>query len=128
MPRAGEKVIKRARTLRATPTDAEKAPWRILTQPPFNRWHFRRQHPIPPYFADVACVRAHLIIDVDRGQHDNSAHDARRDAFLASKGWKILRFWNNDVLTNVEGVATVILAALGGPHPNPPPDELGEGE
>jgi very-short-patch-repair endonuclease len=64
---------------------------------------FRRQHPVAPYVVDFACVSARLIVEVDGGQHGGEA-DAARDAALRAAGWRVLRFWNDDVLTNLEGV------------------------
>ena len=102
--------------------------WRCLRGEQLGGWKFRRQHPIPPYIADFACIEAKLVVEVDGGQHADSAYDAARDEHLRLHGWRVLRFWNNDVLSNPEGVAEGILNTLGGlrdadtcPHPNPPP-------
>jgi very-short-patch-repair endonuclease len=76
---------------------------------------FRRQTPIGPYIADFVCHTANLIVELDGGQHFEAEHmkrDARRDAFLASKGFRVLRFYNNDVMTNRQGVLETISAAL----------------
>ena len=73
---------------------------------------FVRQEPIGPYIADFVCREARLIVEVDGGQHNESERDQRRDAFLASEGYRILRFWNSDVLTNMDGVLQTILASL----------------
>lgn len=62
---------------------------------------FRRQHPIGPYIADFACLRPKLVIEVDGGQHQESEYDARRDAYLRSRGFVVLRFWNEDVWSNI---------------------------
>ena len=79
---------------------------------------FVRQLPVDPYFADFACREAALIVEVDGGQHSESSRDEVRTAFLAAQGYSVLRFWNNDVLTNPQGVAESILAALAS-HPSP---------
>jgi very-short-patch-repair endonuclease len=73
---------------------------------------FVRQEAIGSFIVDFACRERKLIIEVDGGQHAESAKDAARDAFLASEGYRVLRFWNNDVLTNREGVLLTILDAL----------------
>jgi primosomal protein N' (replication factor Y) len=74
---------------------------------------FRRQHPIPPYFADFACVKLKLVIEVDGGQHGGAA-DAARDAAMAVQGWRVLRYWNNVVLANPDGVAADIQRVVAG--------------
>jgi len=101
-------------------TDAERRLWTHLRDNQLGGWSFRRQHPIPPYIADFACLDAQVIVEVDGGQHAESESDKKRDEYLASLGWRVIRFWNNDVLANTEGVLSQLLAALG-PHPNPPP-------
>jgi primosomal protein N' (replication factor Y) len=116
--RAGRASIQRARRLRGDPTDAEKHLWNGLRLRQLG-WDFRRQHPVPPYFADFACIGAKLIVEVDGGQHSESDDDKARDAFLLNKGWRVLRFWNNDVLQNRDGVLQTILAALPPPQLSP---------
>ena len=113
-PMRNSKLKYRARDLRTQPTDAERTLWRYLRSEQLSGWKFRRQHPIPPYIADFACIQAKLIIEVDGGQHADSAYDSVRDEHLRRHGWRVLRFWNNDVLGNPEGVAATILAAIGG--------------
>ena len=98
-------------------TDAERAVWRILREG-FPDHHFRRQVPIRHYIADFTCHRAKLVIEVDGGQHDASV-DAARTAIIEAEGYRVLRFWNNEVLGNPDGVWTVINAALHGRHPHP---------
>lgn len=97
-------------------TEAETRLWKHLRAHRLGGWPFRRQHPIPPYIVDFASPDARVIIEVDGVQHAASGRDGERDAFLASEGWKVLRFWNNDVLANSDGVVTTILRALG-PRP-----------
>ncbi|MGE0036106.1 MAG: endonuclease domain-containing protein [Xanthobacteraceae bacterium] len=78
--------------------------------------HFRRQATIGPYFADFACHQTKIVIEVDGGGHgegNQMAADTRRTAFLISHGYRVLRFWNNDVLSNVEGVMMVIHQTIG---------------
>ena len=75
---------------------------------------FRRQYPIDRYFADFACVEAKLVVELDGGQQDAQAdYDARRTATLEACAWKVIRFWNNEVSENLEGVADTILRELG---------------
>jgi very-short-patch-repair endonuclease len=86
--------------------------WSALRDRRLMRYKFRRQHPIGDYIADFACTRHALVIELDGGQHADSAADARRTAWLEGQGWRVIRFWNNDVLTNTEGAVEVILRAL----------------
>jgi primosomal protein N' (replication factor Y) len=120
----------RARKLRNNLTETERALWRDLRDRQLG-FRFRRQFPIPPYIVDFACIEARLIIEVDGGQHAAATNDSRRDDKLYRQGWRVLRFRNNDVLENPEGVLQVIAKALGRrlsayPHPDPPP-QAGEG-
>ncbi|MCG5243057.1 endonuclease domain-containing protein [Azospirillum doebereinerae] len=127
MPRASKETQSHARVMRHIPTDAERKLWSLVRRRQLNGWYFRRQHPIPPYIADFACLEARLIVEADGGQHADSAYDTARDGWLNTQGWRILRFWNNDVLRHPEGVARMIWEALG-PLPAPPPPAAGEGE
>jgi hypothetical protein len=86
---------------------------------------FRRQVPVGPYIIDFLCIQARLVIELDGGQHGTEA-DALRDAWLRAQGYVVLRFWNNDVLGNLDGVLQTIAGALRCPHPNPLP-QAGEG-
>lgn len=106
-----------ARRLRRDSTDAEKKLWQHLRNRQINHHKFRRQWPIGPYIADFVCFEAKLIIELDGGQHTLET-DAARTAFLNDQGWTLLRFWNNDVMTNTEGVLRTILNALP-PSPSP---------
>lgn len=104
-----------ARYLRRTMTDAERVLWRVLRDREAMRGcKFRRQHPVGPFVADSACLEARLLVEIDGGQHHESVSDARRDAILRGKGFHVLRFWNNDVLQNLEGVCDMILKHLDG--------------
>jgi primosomal protein N' (replication factor Y) len=104
---------RRARRLRTHSTDAERRLWRHLRNRQVAGAKFRRQHPFPPYVVDFCCVERRLVVEVDGGQHEEN-RDRARTEFLQSKGFRVLRFWNNDVLTNTEGVLESILAALAG--------------
>jgi very-short-patch-repair endonuclease len=102
----------RARQLRRTSTDVERRIWSVLRDRRLSRYKFRRQHPIGPYVVDFACTKHALVIELDGGQHADSASDACRTAWLESHGWSVIRFWNNDVLNNTDGVIETILRVL----------------
>ncbi len=127
MPRAKKTALTQARGMRRIPTDAERKLWNLLRRRQIGGWYFRRQHPIPPYIADFACIEAKLVVEVDGGQHAESSYDAVRDRQMRHAGWRVKRFWNTDVLSNPEGVARMIWEALG-PLPDPPPPSAGEGD
>ncbi len=113
-----------ARTLRNNTTDAEKALWQKLRREQLGV-KFRRQHPITPYVADFVCLERKLIVELDGGQHaEQAAHDEARTKVLQSRGYRVLRFWNNEVFDNIDGVAAAIFAAL---HPTPTLPASGEG-
>ena len=114
-------------------TDAERAMWRLLKEcVPEGRW--RKQVPLRHCYVDFASRQKKLVIEVDGGQHSEE-RDAARTAIIEAEGYRVLRFWNNEVLTNMDGVLEVIGAALQGteeqeeqdPHPSPLP-RAGEGE
>jgi very-short-patch-repair endonuclease len=110
--------------MRSDPTEAEHRLWQILRAHRFARYKFRRQVPLDLYVADFVCFAARLIIELDGGQHSESAIDERRDTYLRSQGFRIIRIWNNDLFINEEGVAELILSALRlPPLPNPSPAE-----
>lgn len=110
-----------ARRLRCDMTDAEQAIWRRLRARELAGWKFRRQHPIGAYIVDFICLEAGLAVELDGGQHAGSAGDAIRTEFLQAAGVQVLRFWNNDVLTQTDAVLAVIFDALASrcPHPSP---------
>jgi very-short-patch-repair endonuclease len=87
---------------------------------------FRRQQPIGVHIVDFVCLEKKLIIEVDGGQHANSEEDRRRDAWLQGEGYVVLRFWNNEVLGNLDGVMEAIWRRCGAPSPNPSPRGRGE--
>jgi very-short-patch-repair endonuclease len=119
-----------ARELRTNATDAERTAWRALRSEQLGA-RFRRQHALGSYVLDFACVAQRLAVELDGGQHNGSMRDAKRDAWLIDQGWRVLRFWNNDVMNNMDGVLTVIVQALAEPPfqlPPPQPSPLqGEG-
>ena len=108
-------------------TNAEQKLWRAIRHRQLGA-KFRRQAPVAPFIVDFLCHDRKMIIEIDGGQHaDQWKADARRTAFLNEKGYTVLRFWNNEVLNNLEGVLTVIASHLDHPHPSPLPP-AGEGE
>jgi len=116
-----DRRVPRARALRRDATEAEKKLWQHLRQPPFKQHHFRRQATIGPYFADFASHQVKIVIEVDGGQHSGSASDEVHTRYLEASGYRVLRFWNNDVLENMSGVLSAIDAAVNADRP-PTPD------
>jgi very-short-patch-repair endonuclease len=125
--RKPDKRVVRARDLRRDMTQAEKKLWWQLRQLPLANSHFRRQAAIGPYFADFASHKCRVVIEVDGGGHGEArqmAADRKRTAYLTSRGYRVLRFWNNEVLKEIEGVMTLIYEAVhqqGPPTPDPSP-------
>jgi very-short-patch-repair endonuclease len=114
----------RAAGLRQRQRDAERQMWMLLRDRRLAHLKFRRQHAIGNYIVDLVCLAKGLIIELDGGQHNDNPNDEKRTAWLESCGYKVLRFWNNDVLKNREGVLTTILLALK-KAPSPPPTNVG---
>jgi very-short-patch-repair endonuclease len=122
-----------AKRLRANMTSAEERLWRELDRVPLLKTHFRRQAPIGPYVADFACLRARLIVELDGPSHqseEDRKKDLRRTQWLEREGYRVLRFWNQDVFDNLDGVLDTIYTALYGsleseatelPRPESPP-------
>jgi len=98
--------------MRREPTDAERALWLLLRDRRLASYKFRRQVPIGAYIADFVCFSARLIVEADGGQHAESPADAVRDAALKAQGFRILRFWNNDILARPEAVAESVWTVL----------------
>lgn len=118
----------KARDLRANQTNAEQALWRRLRNRQLGGLRFRRQAPVGPFIADFLCHERKLIVEIDGGQHAEAEGDLRRTVWLQANGFSVLRFWNSEVLQQMEGVVEAILAGRRhdrGPHPSPPP--RGEG-
>ena len=110
-------VSETARRLRKNPTEAEKRLWYHLRRKQLDGFRFRRQRPIGRYIVDFTCLEASLIIEVDGGQHAfRSEQDYERTRFLEAQGFRVMRFWNNDVLENTDGVLETIRAILAGNH------------
>jgi len=114
---------KAARRLRHNLTAAERRLWRSLRTFELKGTHFRRQVPIGSYVADFACMAAKLIIEIDGSQHGEAVNKARDDVrtrWLEGEGYRVLRFWNNDIVQNPQGVLDVIYAALYGSRESEP--------
>ncbi len=107
-------TISKARNLRKTSTNAEKLLWHGLRDRRLGNLKFRRQQTIDRYIVDFICYDRRLIVEVDGSQHTPAA-DETRTAFLEAQGFRVLRFWNPDVLTNLNGVLETILAAASSP-------------
>ena len=124
--RVPEISTERARALRSAATPAERTLWRYLRG---GEAKFTRQFPIGPFIADFACRSARLVVELDGRSHDATAdYDARRDAYLRTAGWRVLRFSNQQVMESPDGVAFAAKAAAkgDGTHPQPLPEEGGE--
>jgi len=100
-------------------TDTERKLWYALRDRRLNGAKFRRQVPIGPYVADFVCFDARLVIEVDGGQHADSVSDGIRDRWFEANRFRVLRFWNNDVLTNLDGVMITIVEAVRSVTPHP---------
>jgi very-short-patch-repair endonuclease len=125
-------TITRARELRLSQTEVEKRLWYRIRGRQLETCKFRRQAVIGRYIVDFACFERQLVIELDGGQHASKIEDdSKRTAWLNSQGYTVLRFWNNDITENVDGVLERIVeelrrltASVGTPHPNP----LSQGE
>jgi very-short-patch-repair endonuclease len=98
-----------ARELRVNSTDAERRLWSLLRDRRLDGHKFRRQYPVGSYIADFACFEQMLIVEADGGQHADSLNDERRTNWLQSQGWRVIRFWNDEILRNPQGIAATIL-------------------
>jgi very-short-patch-repair endonuclease len=118
--------VQRARHLRSVATGSERRLWLILRLFKHQGIHFRRQAPIGDYVVDFVCHRAKVIVELDGSQHGeprNVRHDAKRTAFLESRGYRVLRVANTDLSSNRESIAEFILAEASA-RLRPPPDPL----
>jgi len=103
--------------MRTGQTDAEAKLWLHLRGKRFSGYKFKRQQPIGPFIVDFVCLRQRLIIEADGGQHTDAAeYDQSRTAWLEAQGFRVLRFWNNDILQRTDDVLDSILNALNGSH------------
>ena len=125
--RESKNLLSRSRTLRRQASEAESALWKQLRGRRLNDYKFRRQVVIEPYIVDFVCLEAKLIIEADGGQHaDHMAYDARRTARLEGMGYRVMRFWNHEILGELHSVLEQIESALlEGPSPQPSPGGRG---
>jgi very-short-patch-repair endonuclease len=107
------------RKLRRNLTDAECALWKRLRGCQLNGYKFRRQHPFSDFILDFVCLEAKLVIEVDGGQHNESTQDLVRDQVLENAGFRVMRFWNNQVLNEIESVVESIWLELEKINPSP---------
>ena len=117
-----------ARPLRRASTDAERLLWQRLRNRQLANRKFRRQATLGAYIVDFLCLEAQLVVEADGGQHDEEK-DKARTTFLTARGLRVIRFWNHEILANIDGVLEAILMALEEkeePSPNPLP-RAGEG-
>jgi len=123
-------IAPNVKRLRTYMTDAEQKLWRALRSRASGA-KFRRQVPLGPFVVDFVCFEAKLIVELDGGQHADNPRDTRRDRYFSDQGYRVLRFWNNDVLKNMEGVLTRI-TEFADPSPGalraPPSPSGGEGK
>ena len=117
MPKHKVSEFKRsqARGLRHALTDSEMQLWWLLRSRQLENIKFRRQVPIGPWIADFVSFEHMLVVEADGSQHAESRHDQTRDVDLKRRGFRILHFWNNDILENADGVLEAIIAAAKGP-------------
>ncbi|MFE8072500.1 endonuclease domain-containing protein [Marinobacteraceae bacterium S3BR75-40.1] len=118
---------KYAKELRQTMTDAEHLLWRHLRAHRLNGQKFRRQQPIGPYIVDFVHFGAGLVVEADGGQHNENAKDQQRDYWLRAEGFRVLRFWNDEILKNTETVLEAIWREAAGPLSPSPSPTRGEG-
>ena len=106
-------MLRYARELRKSPTDAERVLWQRLRRRQLASFKFRRQHSVGPYICDFVCLEVFVVVELDGSQHaEQFDYDLRWDSFLRSRGFRVLRFWNNDVLSRTQAVIDTIFEAL----------------
>jgi very-short-patch-repair endonuclease len=111
--RTNPKTMHRAGELRREPTPAEKKLWAYLHGNKLNGVNFRRQHAIGNFVPDFVSIKKKLVIELDGSQHlEQEEYDVARTRYLESQGYKVIRFWNNDVMNNIEGILRAIEVAL----------------
>ena len=122
-------TLQRARALRKNSTDVERLLWKHLRAKRLAQWKFKRQQPVGLYIVDFVCFEARLIVELDGGHHaDQLEYDEKRTTWLESQGFIVSRFWNNEVIENLEGVMQGIVDSLCAPTLSPHPSPVkGEG-
>jgi len=119
--KVGSEKTRSGRELRDNQTDAERVLWSALRSDRLGAFTFHRQKPIGAFVADFICLQKRLVIELDGGQHARQAgYDRRRSSFLRSLGYRVIRFWDREVMMNMDAVLTAILAALSDPVPSLP--------
>jgi very-short-patch-repair endonuclease len=101
-----------AKHLRRNMTESEHTLWQYLRAHRLNGEKFRRQHPLGPYVVDFVHLGARLIVEADGGQHNEAPRDEKRDTWLRAQGFTVLRFWNNEIMSNLDGVLVTVMAAM----------------
>ena len=117
-----------AKSLRKGSTNADKLLWSRLRAGRFEGMRFRRQHPIGRYIVDFVCLERRLVIELDGGRHallDGTLKDRQRDAWLEKEGYRVVRFWDDEVLMNICGVLDALREKFQTPSPQSPPLEGG---
>ena len=114
-------LLDRAKWMRSNPTESERRLWSILRAKRFAGYKFKRQQVLEPYIVDYVCFETRTIVEADGSQHAENAYDLARDARLEGEGFNVVRYWNNQILTDAETVANAIWHALHKPHPPLPP-------
>lgn len=115
MTEAFNRLRRFAKNMRREPTDAEAALWEALRNRRLDKLKFRRQVPLEGYIADFVCMDAKLIVEVDGTQHAQSDYDYKRDEALKAAGFTVLRFWNDDVLRDIDNVCAHVIAVARSP-------------
>jgi very-short-patch-repair endonuclease len=115
-----KELIRIARKLRKDSTEAERRLWSKLRGKQLAGFKFRRQQPVGPHVVDFINFEKRLIIEIDGGHHAlQKERDNERDCWLEEKGFEVLRYWNNEIIDNIDGVLEAILKKLTSPSPNP---------
>ncbi len=127
MPQFRPRPTARAQELRNHATDADRKLWLRISRRQLEGHKFSRQMPVGPFICDFMCRERMLVIELDGGQHAENLRDKSRTHFIEGEGYRVLRFWNNEVMENIEGVLATIVAALKS-SPPPAPSRKREGE
>ena len=121
MPQRVRRPTQRAQELRNSATPAERMLWQHLSRRQLDGWKFSRQMPVGPFVCDFLSRELKLVIELDGGQHDENQADAARTAYIEQQGFRVVRYWNNEVHENVAGVLEHLLALIDQAHPQPLP-------